>query len=361
MQANLRPDEPEADTVVVAVEAQAHLRAIRRTLVWILIILGIGALYMARAVLLPVVIAILITLVLRPPVRWLGKLGLSVAASSVAIIILIAAVIVLAGFLISGPIADLIDRAPAIIGDLRWKLRDFISGFAAFQEMTQGVGELNGSGFDVAPMVTSAVSSFASTGSAVIAALVLALFLLASGDLFHRRIVEVSPRLTDKKRALLIARDVERQVSRYLGAITAINAGLGVAVGLVLWALGMPYPLVWGVAAGLLNYLPYLGGIIGVSFVAAVALVTFDSVGQAVLAPVAYMIINGIEGQFVTPLVVGRRLELNTASTFVTIVFWVWLWGIPGALLAMPMLVVIKVICDNVDSLNGLGRFLAAE
>jgi len=361
MQVDSRPDEPDVSAADVDAQSEAHLHAIRRSLVWILVILGIGGMYAARAVLLPVVLAILITLVLRPPVRWLGKLGLSVAVSSIAIIFFIAGLFVIAGILISGPVADLVDRGPQIIADLRWKLRDLISGFAAFQEMTQGEGDSSENGVNVTAMITGAVGSMASIGSSVIAALVLALFLLASGDLFHRRIVEVSPRLTDKKRSLLIARDIERQVSRYLGAITAINAGLGVAVGLALWALGMPYALVWGVAACLLNYLPFLGGIIGVTSVAAVALVTFDTVGYALLAPFAYLAINGIEGQFITPLVVGRRLELNTASTFLTVVFWVWLWGVPGALLAMPMLVVIKVISDNVDSLNALGRFLAAE
>jgi len=361
MQADSRPDEPEDAAFNVAAESQAHLRAIRRSLVWILIILGIGGMYAARAVLLPVVLAILLTLVLRPPVRWLGKLGLSVGISSVAIVLFIAALFIVAGLFISAPVADLIERAPEIIRDLRWKMRDVIAGFTTLQEMTTGEGESEGSGLNATSMIATAAASVASTGSAVIAALVLALFLLASGDLFHSRIVEVSPRLTDKKRSLLIARDVERQVSRYLGAITVINAGMGVAVGLALWALGMPNPLVWGIAACFLNYLPFLGGIIGVSCVAAIAVVTFDTVSQAMLAPLAYLLVNGIEGQFVTPMVVGRRLELNTASTFATVVFWVWLWGVPGALLAMPMLVVIKVISDNVESLNGLGRFLASE
>jgi len=101
--------------------------------------------------------------------------------------------------------------------------------------------------------------------------------------------------------------------------------------------------------------------VIGVTVVGAVALVTFDTVGQAMLAPLAYFLINSVEGQLVTPLIVGRRLALNTAAVFTTVVFWVWLWGVPGALLAVPLLVVIKVIADNVASLNTLGRFLAAE
>ena len=151
------------------------------------------------------------------------------------------------------------------------------------------------------------------------------------------------------------------EISRYLLTIAAINAGLGVAVGFAMWALGMPTPLLWGVMAGLLNFLPYIGSVIGIAVVGMVALVHFPTIGAAILVPLAYFACTAVEGQFVTPTIVGRRLRLNTAAVFIAVAFWSFLWSIPGALMAVPILVVVKVLCDNVASLRGLGRFLSAE
>jgi predicted PurR-regulated permease PerM len=202
------------------------------------------------------------------------------------------------------------------------------------------------------------VGGLAGAGTSIVIALILAMFLLASWDFFVRRIVEEAPRLTDKKRAMTIVRDLEHQISRYLAAITMINAGLGVAVGLALWALGMPNPLIWGIAAFLLNYLPFIGAIVGMLGVAMVALVSFDTVGQAALAPLAYYALTSIEGQVITPLVLGRQLAINTVTVFVTVMLWVWLWGIAGAFLAVPVLVIVKVLADNLPPLHTFGRFL---
>ena len=195
-------------------------------------------------------------------------------------------------------------------------------------------------------------------GGTVAVALVLALFLLASGDMFYLKLVQSFQTFTGKKRALKAVYDVERRVSRYLLTITIINAGLGISVGLYLFALGLPVPYVWGLAAFLLNFLPYIGGVIGAVLVGAYAIASFDSLGYAILAPIGYQILTGVEGQFITPYLVGRRLELNTVAVFLTVVFWGWLWGIAGALVAVPFLVVFKVICENVTALNMIGHFL---
>ncbi len=357
------PDQLPRLTEVNDIETAtaAHLQAIRRTLAWVLVLLVVAAIYLARAVLLPVVLAILITLVLRPLVRGLDRLRIPPPVGAVLVTVGIALALVMAIYAVGESLTALLDRAPEISRNVQWKLRGLISGVLALQELAGAEEGAGTGGIDLAGLFAAAVGSLANVGSAMAAALVLATFLLASGDLFQRRIVEVSPRLTDKKRALGIVRAVERQVSRYLAAITVINAAMGVVVGAVLWFLGMPYAALWGVAAFLLNYLPFLGGVIGVTLVGSVAIVTFDTLGQAMLAPLAYFLINSVEGQVVTPLIVGRRLALNTAAVFTTVVFWVWLWGVPGALLAVPLLVVIKVIADNVASLTTLGRFLAAE
>ncbi len=191
--------------------------------------------------------------------------------------------------------------------------------------------------------------------------IILTLFLLASGDHFSEQIVKSFGTLTDKKRALHTVRDIEAEISRYLLTITIINAGLGVAVGLAMWALGMPTPLLWGMLAAVLNFLPYIGALGGVAIVGIVSMASFPTIGAALLPPLAYLACTTIEGQFVTPTTVGRRLRINTVAVFVAVAFWSFLWSIPGALMAVPILVFLKVLCDNVPGLRGLGRFLSAE
>jgi predicted PurR-regulated permease PerM len=212
-----------------------------------------------------------------------------------------------------------------------------------------------------AGLADQVVAGLASAGGALGAALILAVFMLASGDFYHRRIVEAMPRLRDKKQALTIIRDVERQISRYLGAIFLINAALGVAVGVAMWLLGVPLAVVWGLLAFLLNFIPFVGNVLNLVLVAAVSLVTFDTLWDAALPPLVLAGLMLLESNVLTPILIGRRLELNTVSQLVMVAFWTWLWGVPGAILAVPFLVVVKAVCDNVESLQTLGSFLSGD
>jgi predicted PurR-regulated permease PerM len=187
---------------------------------------------------------------------------------------------------------------------------------------------------------------------------ILLYFLLASGDLFLRKLIHVLPRFEDKKRAVTIAREIEFQISRYLVTAALINAGLGTAGGLVFWLIGVPNPAVWGMMGAVLNFIPYLGALTTVTIVTLVATATFPSLGHALLAPAAYLALASIEGNFVTPYIMGRRLTLNPVVIFVGLTFWGWLWGIPGALLAVPMLVMFKIFCDHTEPLAAIGEFL---
>jgi predicted PurR-regulated permease PerM len=261
-----------------------------------------------------------------------------------------------------------VEQAPEIGREVRWKLRGIIESVGQVQEATKevetlagGSGEAQGGGDRAGRAAHVVVGSVAGAGTSIVIALILAMFLLASWDFFLLRMVEEAPRFRDKKRAMAIVRDLERQISRYLGAITLINAGLGLAIGLALWALGMPNPIIWG-HCGLPAELPAVPGRdrrdVGVGMV---ALVTFDTVGQAMLAPLAYYALTSLEGQIVTPLLLGRHLAINTVAVFVTVMLWVWLWGIAGALLAVPVLVIVKVLSDNLPPLNTFGRFLEAR
>ena len=210
-------------------------------------------------------------------------------------------------------------------------------------------------------ILSRAAGNLVSIGTSVAITFVLSLFLLASGTLFYEKIVQSFASLSEKKRALRIVYDVEREISRYLLTVALINGGLGVAVGLGLWAIGIPNPFVWGAAAALLNFLPYIGALATILFVAAIALV---SLRQPVLRHARAGLGHPLQhhrGQVITPLVVGRRLEINAVAIFIAVAFWSWLWGFVGALIAVPLLVVIKVFCDHFDGLRHVGNFLSAQ
>jgi predicted PurR-regulated permease PerM len=194
-------------------------------------------------------------------------------------------------------------------------------------------------------------------GEAVVV-LILLYFMLASGDFFLRKMIKVLPRLSDKKRALKIASEMEHEISRYFLTVTIINACLGTAVGTSLYFIGMPAPLLWGTMAFVLNFIPYLGALTGILLTALVALISIDPISHALLAPGAYLLIAILEGNFITPSVMGRRFTLNTVVIFAWLVFWGWLWGVPGALIAVPMLSALKIFCDHIDRLHTLGEFL---
>lgn len=179
--------------------------------------------------------------------------------------------------------------------------------------------------------------------------------------MFKEKLVRVMPSLEDKKQAIRIARQIERDVSGYLFTITMINAGLGVAIGLGLYVIGMPNALMWGVLAMLLNYVPYLGAACGIVAVAVAALISFDSYSQALIAPAIYVGANILESQFVTPTILGRRLTLNPVIIFISVGFWGWIWGVPGALMAVPLLIAFKVVCDHTERLAAIGEFLSGR
>jgi predicted PurR-regulated permease PerM len=177
--------------------------------------------------------------------------------------------------------------------------------------------------------------------------------------MFYEKIVEAMPTFADKRRAVRIAHDIERKLSRYLFTITVINAGLGVSIGLAMWGLGMPNPLLFAALGFLLNYIPYLGAIAGVAIAFAVALVGLDSLGDALVAGGVYLGLTAIEGQFITPYFVGRSLRLNTVVVFLSVTLWAWLWSVVGMLVATPLLVTVRAFCEHIPSLQPLGHFLS--
>ncbi len=349
------------------------LPSIRRSLqVLVLIALFVTA-YFARDLILPIVLGFLLALTLSPVSRGLHRAGMPHAASG---FVLIAATAVLVLGIIggsAGTVALWSDEIPKMGVEIQQKLRgmaDAVEEVRAATAEVEKIGKEENGGetsevqevvVKAPTLLSSAFNTVTQFGATLAVTLILALFLLSSGELFYLKLVQAMPTMAEKKRALSTVYDVERRVSRYLLTITIINACLGFAIGIYLAVLGLPSAYIWGIAAFLLNFLPYLGGFIGAVLVGAFSIVTFDSLGYALLAPLGYQILTGIEGQLITPWLVGRRLELNTVAVFLTVVFWGWLWGIPGALVAVPFLVVFKVVCENFEALNVIGNFLSGE
>jgi len=179
--------------------------------------------------------------------------------------------------------------------------------------------------------------------------------------LFLLKLVKVLPTLEDKKRAVEICREVERNISVYLWTITLVNSGLGLALAIAMHFLGMPNPALWGAMAALFNYVPYLGAATGIISLGLASALTFNDPMKIFLPPATYFLLSVVEGNFIMPLALGRSLALNPVIIFIWLIFWGWVWGVPGAVLAVPLLAILKIICDHLQPLSALGEFLGKE
>ncbi|MEQ8498363.1 MAG: AI-2E family transporter [Sneathiellaceae bacterium] len=336
----------------------------------ILLIVVTASLYYGRDFFLPIVLAVLFGLVLRPIVRGLAKRHVPPGLSAAVLVL----GLVLGGgagaYYLSGPVTEWIDSAPQIGRELKWKLSDLRESVEAVKRASEEVEEAAGGTDD--PRVQQVImkepgllSRMATGLPAVVAeavlCVVLLLFLLSSGDMFLEKMVRVLPTMRDKVQMLRIARDVEGEISHYLLTVTAINFCLGCAIAAGMAVIGMPNPYLWGLAAALLNFLPYLGSIVGIVMVTAVALVSYQSLASAALAPAIYLALTSLEGQVVTPLILGRRLRLNPIAIFIAVAFWAFLWGIAGAFIAVPLLIIAKVVSDHSRTLAPLSEFLSGR
>jgi predicted PurR-regulated permease PerM len=363
--ANHQMDDPGSDEAI-----ERRLKVIQFAVIALFLIALVGLLYFARDFLLPVVLAFLFALTLSPIVRFLQKRGIAPVFSAMVLVVLLVAAFSAAAFLLSGPVSDWIDSAPEINRKIQQKLAAFRSPVDAVVQASEQVDHIaeGASSPTVQKVVVQQpglLSKAADTlfGGLSMAAVtfVLLLFLLASGTLFYEKMISVLPTFRDKKRALTIAYDVEREVSHYLLTITAINVVLGVVIGFAMAVLGMPNPALWGVTATLLNFIPYIGAFAGIVMVGLVALISFDSLSYATIPPLVYKSAAVVEGQFITPVLLGRRLELNSVAIFIFVALWTWLWGIVGAIIAVPLLVSVKVFCDHFEGLASFGEFLSGR
>ena len=333
----------------------------------LLLIAAMYTLYIGRAFFLPIVLAILLSFVFAPTMRWLRRIHIPDPISAGLIVATLLGVVGVGIYNLADPAQEWLAKAPDIMRQVEGKIRvikkpvEEVSAATKRVEEMANVGQSNVRTVQVQekPLATTILSETGEFLFGAISTFILLLFLLASGNLFLQKIVRVLPRLDDKKRAVEVAREMEREISTYLFTIALINTGLGTVTAIAMYLLGMPNPILWGVMVALLNFIPYVGDIVSIIVLAIVALLTFDNIGHAMLVPFVYYVITALEGQLITPMILGRRFTLNPVVIFISLMFWGWIWGIPGALLAVPFLVSFKILCDHVEPLSKFGEFLA--
>ena len=334
----------------------------------LVVIAGAACLYVASAVFMPIALAILLAIVLSPLVRGLRRFFIPQPLGAALILLLFLGIVGYGAYRLGAPAADWMHSLPQHLGEARQRLSGVLKPIEVVQQASQSVANLAESGASNAgaPVVVQQASGGAGfplsrTAEALIsfgATIVLTYFLLTSGDLFLRKLVTALPRFADKETAVAIAQQVQEDMSTYLLTITLINVGLGVLIGCILWAFGLPTPALWGVMVTCFNFVPYLGPITSFCVIALVSLLTFDEAWQMLLPPFCFLCITLCEGNIFTPWLLARRLTLNTVAVFVSILFWGWMWGVPGTFMAVPLLAIFKILCDRIEPLQPTGAFL---
>ena len=357
---------PPADNPPLAMITTSPGKSRIVLLTLIAVVVVVAALKFAAAVIVPLALAIVVSIVLSPLVMWLGKLRIPAALGAAIVVAGLLTISVIGVYYLSYPAAEWMRTLPDTMREVEWKLRDFRAPIEEVAQASDEVEEIAAPDSGATPVVEvreqsmadvllSGTQAFLITASIVI---VLVYMLLASGDLFLQKLVRVQPQFSDKKIAVEVVRQIKHDVGLHLFTITLINIGLGIVTTLAMWMIGLPNPMLWGILAAALNYIPYLGSLAGTVIIGLVAFVTFHEPLQILLPPLVYMLITSIEGYVVTPMVLGVRLSLNPVVIVVGLIFWGWMWGIPGALLTVPMLVIIKSVCDRITGLQGVGEFL---
>ncbi|WP_084395646.1 AI-2E family transporter [Henriciella aquimarina] len=334
-------------------------------IIGLFVMMAVGALSFAQSFFIPVVFAMLLALILSPIRRFLGQLGIGPGVAAAIIMTVFCAISVTLLFLISSSLSTIVSDEPQLMNKVQERMNELTGVLEPMRQAGEQLEQMQNSSEAPERVVVreeGIFSLWAETtpyiAGQVGLAIVLATFLIASGDMFYEKLVQVMPDQEAKRKALTIARDMERQLSTYFLTITAINGVLGICVGLVMWALGMPDPVFFGVAAFALNYIPYIGSIIGIFFAFMMGVVTYDNIWLSLAPPFAYWLINSAEGQFITPVAVGKRLRLNAVAVFLSVAFWAWLWSFVGMFLSTPMLIALKAFSDRNTKLSWLSTFL---
>jgi predicted PurR-regulated permease PerM len=334
----------------------------------LLALLALGAgLSLARPLLVPLAFALMLFFLLRQPVRWLTQRGLPRPLSSTLVLGTVLGLVVLAVVELTGPALAWSQRMPGAVRALEQKSRNLRYPVEHVTSAVQAVTRLAEVGHPktvpqvdvvkpgfVEGLLAQAGKIAAQIGLAVGAAF----FMLVDGDALLSRLFRLGAPLAGNKRSTAVINEVGHRMSGYLGAVTLVNLGLGIAVTLALALLGMPNPWLWGALAAVLTYVPYVGPAVGIGLVTLASFVTFPTLGAALAPPLAYLALAVVEGNLVTPFVLGRTCAIRPLVIFVWLALWAWLWSVPGAILAVPLLMLVRFVCDESPRLAALSYLM---
>ena len=329
------------------------------SLVGLFIIALIWAAYVAQPVIVPILLAWVIATVMLPVVRWMAERKVPRVLAAILVTFALVAVIVSLLAALSSPVTFWLGRATELGALIKVKLHSMSQPLAALDEirkMLNTIGSDAGPALKVEQPSAPVVTTIFSVVTPAITQLVLFIGALIFSLVYQTRLRSTVVYLfTDRDTRLMTLRvlsDVDEQMTRYFSVFTLVNLCLGTVTVLLTWATGLPNPLLWGVLAAILNYVPYVGPAVVAATLAVVGLISFPTIGEAAVAPLVYVAIVTVEGHLLTPALIGRHLELNPFAIFLTIAFCTWLWGPIGAFLAVPLLMAMTVI---------LGRALAED
>ncbi len=325
--------------------------------------------YFVRSLLLPIVLALLLSYLLRPIVRGLAKAKIPPLIGAGLLLLSLVGGSGYGMSFLAAPAAGWLEKAPYSLEQLKQKIHPI-------QQPMEKVAKAGGAIENLAttdnqankpptvevkqhPLTDRLKAQTPELLVGVLTTLILLYFLLAYDGVFLAKFIKLMPTLSDKKRAVSIAHEIEAQVSRYLLTVTIINCCLGIAVGTTVGLMGLPNPLMWGAMVALLNFIPYLGALTGIICMTLGAVLSFDSTSYALLFPLAYFVLASLEGNFITPVVMGRSLTLNPVLVLLSLTFWGWMWGITGVILAVPILAAFKIFCGHIEPLEPLAEFLS--
>ena len=353
--------------------AEKQISQIRVALQSLLFLAIIAALYVGREFFLPVVLALFIALTLRPAVRFLQRWHVPPGVTATIFVLAIVAGVMLVGYVLQSPIASWIDQLPQLQNKFASKfsyLADILKRFSNLTDEIQNAAAPDHGG----PVQEVVVRQHSFPGLIVTltgypiqfvvtlaATLVIAVFLLASGDLFYEKLVRTLSTLSARKKGLHILYDIENEISTYVLTLTFVNAVLGALIAATFHLIGMPSPYLWGLLIFIVNFIPYIGTICGVTLATFMAVVTFDSLSYALLVPTSYIAWSLLESEIMRPLILGRRFQMNAVAILLSIAFWSWLWGVAGAAIAVPALITLKIFCDHLEGWSNLGEFLSSR
>ncbi len=329
--------------------------------IWgIFIALIIVFLYFAQSIVIPIFFAIFTAFILIPIVKYLLKFHIPRTVSSALILIIIIGSMGALIRFISDPVTVWMERLPTLIYQVDYKLKGVKHSLESVQRTTEKIDAISnvGSGVTIASKIVTVKEPgmlFRLFNNAqdflvgLVTMVVLTYLFLSFGHTLARSFTSLLRRSGYHRIVIHVAKDAQHKVSHYLLLITVINIGLGICVTIALWLAGLPNPIIWGVLAAMLNYIPYIGAAISIGIVLAVSLLTFNTIGATILPPLLVLSLNVLEGQFITPIFTGKLFIINPALIFLSVLFWGWLWGIAGVFLAVPILVVMVVSIHHVS------------